>query len=83
MALDTFTCKKKKSHAGTVCARVEEGRNSRERSGVQGKEETSLHKKPWAGCANESLEKLCGSAADSVTNRLPVQSGMRRTEGRR
>lgn len=72
------------SHAkqlgGTVCARVEE-RERKKKNSREGKEAASLHKRPRAGCANESQEKLRGSAADSVTNRLPVQSGMSERRG--
>lgn len=63
-----------------MCARVEE-REREKKTSREGKEAASLHKRPWAGCANESQEKLRGSAADSVTNRLPVQSGMSERRG--
>lgn len=56
-------------------------KRERKKNSREGKEAASLRKRPWAGCANESQEKLCGSAADSVTNRLPVQSGMSQRRG--
>lgn len=80
MTLGAFT---RKQLGSTVCAHVEESKKKKTAgSRAKGKETRSLHKKPWAGCANESLEKLCsGSASDSVTNRLPVQSGMSNRRG--
>lgn len=74
---------------GTVCGFMSRKKRHKNRPGQSrvgrrgiGGGTQSLHKKPWAGCANESPEKLGGgSGTDSVTNHLPVQSGISNRRG--